>query len=140
MSSSIRTNINAAVSALGINPEGSEYGRYVNAVVEAMEEREFTITETIVTETSRQFGVSEEDVTNAVKARTDLNFRPIPEPVFVPTPIEDVDLDDLFDAEDALEASDSKGKKGSKGKRIDALESKLDKLIELANRHLGSSL
>lgn len=134
MSVSIRSTVEATLSNSGVPTAG--YADYINAVVAALEEREFTITETIVAGVVYQFGVDKEIVTEAVKARTNLEFRPIPEPVVV---------EEEDEEEDANE-DDSEGatKSGGKGKRIAALEASVAEIKEavntltaLAKRHLG---
>lgn len=135
MSATIRSTVETALSNAGVSTSG--YTSYINTVVAALEEREFGITETIVDETAANFRVSKEQVTEQVKAKTALEFRPIPEPVVEVPAVE----------EEAAEEADSEGatKSGGKGKRIAVLEKavadiqeSINKLTTLAERHLGA--
>ena len=135
MSASIRTTIATALSTAGINPDS--YASHIDTVATALEEREFTITETIVEETSRQFDVPAAVVAEQIKAKTALEFRPIPEPVVEIAVEETVVEDDSEDAEGAA-------KPGGKSERISKLEDSVEELVgavakltALAERHLG---
>lgn len=130
MSATIRSTVESALSNAGVPTAG--YESYINTVVTALEEREFTITETIVDGVVGQFGTDESDVVSAIKARTNLEFRPIPEPV--------------VEVEEEEEEAPVEGatKSGGKAKRIAALEEKVSEIAEavaelaaLAKRHLG---
>lgn len=130
MSATIRSTVESALSNAGVPTAG--YESYINTVVTALEEREFTITETIVEGVVGQFGTDESDVVSAIKARTNLEFRPIPEPV--------------VEVEEEEEEAPVEGatKSGGKAKRIAALEEKVSEiagavaeLAALAKRHLG---
>lgn len=135
MSVTIRSTVETALSNAGVPTTG--YTSYINTVVAALEEREFGITETIVEGVASQFSVDAETVTEAVKARTNLEFRPIPEPVV------DIEVDEVIEEEEEVSA-ECATKSGGKAKRIAALEEKVGGLVAavealtaLAKRHLG---
>lgn len=85
MSATIRSTVETALSNAGVPT--SSYTSYINTVVAALEEREFTITETVVEQTAQRLGTSTDVVAEQVKALTDLEFRPIPEPVVEVPPL-----------------------------------------------------
>jgi len=76
---SIRNTITTALSAQGINVDNG-YGSYVDTAVEALTEREYTLTDQITERVVEEFGVRTDQVRAELEAIGAL-VRPIPEPV-----------------------------------------------------------
>ena len=125
------TNVqNTLVSAL---PSGAQaaYPREFEAVVTALNEREYRLTDQIASEVSRRLGVTEAQVKDQL-AGIGMALRPAPVPVPAPAP----DMT-AFEA-DVAEAPAKKAKKGGKkGKKSEVakLAKVVGKLVKAAERH-----
>ena len=157
MSNAIRNTITSTLAAQGVSAIG--YGRHIDAVVEALTEREYALTDRIVEALVTHTSLSRHDIVSH-GAAIGLLFRPTPAPAAEPTvevrefeaefneEVAAADYDAASDVESVeeteIEVSVTEPK-GSKGKRIAKLEaqqaeimSTLNNLVDLANRHLGT--
>lgn len=127
MTATIASTVTSALPARA----ASQYSTEVNAVVEALTERDHQLTDVITATVVSQFGVSAGQVQEALTG-IGMAVRPAPEPEpELPT----------FEDEPLAEEAPAKGKKGGKkGKRVDRLEATVNKLVELAERHLGAGV
>ena len=121
---SIRNTIATALVNDGINLDG--YGHYIDLAVEALEEREYNISDQLVQFAQEQTSYGESAIRSILR-ETELSERPAPEPETV-TP------------EEASEPQ-------SDNERISKIEGQIEKVIEvldtltnLAKRHLGANL
>lgn len=121
---SIRNTIVVALVNDGINLDG--YGHYIDLAVEALEEREYNISDQLVEFALEQTSYGESEIRSILR-ETELSERPAPEPETV-TP------------EEASEPQ-------SDSERISKIEGQIEKVIEvldrltnLAKRHLGANL
>jgi hypothetical protein len=103
----------------------SRYPREYDALIAALTEREYQITEAVAAKVSERFGVSEEQVLDRATA-IGLSVRPAPEPEPEPEP-EAPESDKSIDERVA-------SLEGSIGALVDAVA----QLTALANKHLGS--
>lgn len=118
MTNTIEATLTAALPAGAQEMYPSEY----LAAVDALTEREYQLTELIAGEVHRELGAERQMVLDRL-AEAGMAVRPAPEP----------------EPEAEAEAP-AKDKKGKKSKRLDAIEAKVNRLFELAERHLGASL
>lgn len=118
MTNTIEATLTAALPAGAQQMYPSEY----SAVLNALNERENHLVELIAEEVNSLFSVPQQDVLDRL-AEAGMAVRPAPEP----------------EPEAEAEAP-AKDKKGKKSKRLDAIEAKVNRLFELAERHLGASL
>ncbi len=125
------TNVqNTLVSAL---PSGAQaaYPREFEAVVTALNERDYNLTDKIAAEVSRRLGVTESQVKDQL-ASIGMALRPAPVPTPAPVP-------DMTAFEDSLteEAPAKKDKKAKKGKKSEVakLAKVVNKLVKAAQRH-----
>ena len=82
MSASIRSTIADAATAEGVNLDSYGYGPVVDAIVSALQEREYTLTDQITERVMEEFGVSTEQVRGELE-NIGAEVRPIPEPEVV---------------------------------------------------------
>ena len=121
---SIRNTIATALVNDGINLDG--YGHYIDLAVEALEEREYNISDQLVQFAQEQTSYGESAIRSILR-ETELSERPAPEPETV-TP-------------------EQAGEPQSDSERITKIEGQIEKVIEvldtltnLAKRHLGANL
>lgn len=117
--SSIQNTLNNAL------PTGAQadYPNEYAAVVAALNERDYALTDLIAREVSRHFGVTEEQVKSQL-ASAGMALRPAPEP----EPVPDMAAADVAPAK---KAKKSKGKKSEVAK----LAKVVDQLVKAARRH-----
>lgn len=126
MTSTIQSTVASALSAAGL----SQYVGHAQPVVAALVERDHQLVELITARVSNQFNVPADTVQSEL-ANIGMAVRPAPEPEpEVEAPV----------AEEAPAKKSKKGKKGKGDKRVARLEARLDRLAELAERHLGASV
>jgi len=120
---SIRNTIATALVNDGINLDG--YGHYIDLAVEALEEREYNISDQLVQFAQEQTSYGEAAIRSILR-ETELSERPAPEPETV-TPDDDEPL--------------------TEDERLTKIEDQIGKLVEvvgtltdLAKRHLGANL
>lgn len=119
------TNLkNTVDSALPVGAQAA-YPREYAAVMDALNERDYRLTDLIASEVSAHFGVSEEQVKDRLLA-AGMEVRPAPEPEPVPDMA-------AFEADVAPEkkAKKAKGKKSE----VEKLAKLVNKLVEAAKRH-----
>lgn len=133
MTSTVRSTI---IDALPGAAASSQYVEYVDAVDQALTERDHNLTDAITGQVVQHFGVTEDQVRVALE---DLGMavRPAPATVLPEPTAEDrllADLAELPEDEEAP-AKGKKGKKPSKKERFNNLEAAVAKLIAIAERH-----
>jgi hypothetical protein len=121
---SIRNTIVSSLSAEGINLDSYGYGAHVDAAVEALTEREYTLTDQIVERVHEEFGTSV-DTLRAELEKIGAAVRPIPEPVVEEEPAAPKSTDEKVDA--LTEA-------------LATLAGTVGKLVTLAETKLGASI
>lgn len=119
------TNLkNTVDSALPVGAQAA-YPREYAAVMDALNERDYRLTDLIATEVSRRLGVTEEQVKDQLVA-AGMEVRPAPEP----EPVPDMAAFEA-DVAPAKKAKKSKGKKSEVAK----LAKVVDQLVKAARRH-----
>ena len=83
MSASIRSTIADAATAEGVNLDSYGYGPVVDAIVSALQEREYTIVETVVDATTNHYGTGYGEKAQELLTEAGLAVRPAPEPEVV---------------------------------------------------------
>lgn len=124
------TNVqNTLVSAL---PSGAQaaYPREFEAVVTALNEREYRLTDLIATEVSRRLGVTEAQVKDQLAA-AGMALRPAP----VPTPAPDMSAFEVAMTEEVEVKKSKKGGKKGKKSEVAKLAKVVGKLVKAAERH-----
>jgi hypothetical protein len=124
------TNVqNTLVSAL---PSGAQaaYPREFEAVVTALNEREYRLTDLIAGEVSRRLGVTEAQVKDQLAA-AGMALRPAPVPVAVP----DMTAFEVAMTEEVVVKKSKKGGKKGKKSEVAKLAKVVGKLVKAAERH-----
>lgn len=127
MTSTIQSTVASALASAGL----SQYTGHAAPVVTALEERDYQLVELITARVSSQFGVPAETVQQEL-GNIGMAVRPAPEP--------EPEVEAPAAEEEAPAKKGKKGKKGKGDKRVARLEARLDRLAELAERHLGASV
>jgi hypothetical protein len=131
MTSTIQSTVASALASAGL----SQYTSHAEPVVTALEERDYQLVELITARVSSQFNVPAETVQSEL-ANIGMAVRPTPEPE---PEAEDAGVP-VSDGEEAPAKKSKKGKKGKGDKRVARIEATVNKLVELAERHLGASV
>lgn len=127
----IRETIEATITA-NINEDAlTTYGPAITTVAEALQEREYAITEAIIEAATEQYSVNEGEVTSILEA-AGLTLRPAPPIVEEPAFAEETDdLVARFAEEDRFTRLEQ---------TVDKLATTVANLAALAARHLGADL
>lgn len=135
MTSTVRSTI---VDALPGAATSSQYVEYVDAVEQALTERDHNLVDSITRGVVGYFNVPAEQVQAQLES-LGMAVRPAPEPVLPEPTAEDrllADLADLPEEPVTAEGGPSKkGKKGGKKSRLARLEKAVGKLTKIAERH-----
>jgi len=112
-------------------PAGAQaaYPREYAAVMDALNERDYRLSDLIASEVSRRLGVTEEQVKSQLLA-AGMEVRPAPEP----EPVPDMTAFEAALTEDAPAPKAKKGKKGKKSE-VAKLAKVVNKLVKAAQRH-----
>lgn len=93
---SIRNTIATAASTAGVNLDQYGYAEVVDGIVEALTEREYTLTDQIVERVNEEFGTSVDTLRSELE-NIGAAVRPIPEPVVEEEPAEPLTTDEKIE-------------------------------------------